>query len=292
MEQLWYNSQTKVVFGADSSQSPDCRPITRDEIPDLIANGATVDSSADTVPNGTPASLATGDSATLSEGSASNTETPSSVNASDSSSTETPEPASLSASSYPSDNILTSSVGSDSPNVSGSSTGIGSDSTTNAGSDLPNDPVSGAQDQSAASTSVSAPAASGASVEAVSPTDLAALHPGTTAGVSFSTPEATGDTEKEAERQADSAAIVGAGNMHLNAHQTDATGITGTKDGQPVLSNATEGYTATLKPAPADIEPDSDHPAHGLLSLLWKELEGNSFAGRARELIVKIRETL
>lgn len=251
MEQLWYNSQTKVVFGADSSQSPDCRPINRDEIPDLIANGATVDSSANDAGN------ASGDITS-----------------------SKPEESGA---------ALT---GTEFPNVSGLSTGIGSDSTTNAGSDLPNDLASGAQDPSAASTSVSAPAASGASVEAVSPADLAALHPGTTAGVSFSTPEATGDTEKEAERQADSAAIVGAGNMHLNAHLTDATGITGTKDGQPVLSNATDGYTATLKAAPADIEPDSDHPAHGLLSLLWKELEGNSFAGRARELIVKIRETL
>jgi hypothetical protein len=235
MKQLWYNPETKVVFGSEDMQAAPIEAISNVAVPDLIANGATVDESAND------------------------------AGKSDSS-----------------DSALDST------------TGTANDSNEKLGSsaDLPNDHASDALDQSAASTSGSAPAASGASVEAVSPADLAALHPGTTAKVSYSIPESAGEPEKEAQRQADSAAIVGAGNMHLNSHVTDATGTTGTKDGQPVLSNATDGYTATLKPAPTNTLATSDHPAHGMLDLLWKELEGNSFAGRARELILKIRDTL
>jgi hypothetical protein len=51
---LYYNDQTKVVFGSDQPQDlAVSRAITEDDVPDLIANGAAVDASANySVPNG------------------------------------------------------------------------------------------------------------------------------------------------------------------------------------------------------------------------------------------------
>lgn len=47
MNTLYYNPETKVVFGSDGNQADPVEAITGDQVADLIANGATVDPSAD-----------------------------------------------------------------------------------------------------------------------------------------------------------------------------------------------------------------------------------------------------
>lgn len=55
---LYYNDSTKIVFGsADAQTDPVVREIARDAIPNLIANGATVDPSADDAGNAAPVAL-------------------------------------------------------------------------------------------------------------------------------------------------------------------------------------------------------------------------------------------
>lgn len=76
---LFYNTSTKIVFGSNDEQTDTAvREINRDEIPDLIANGATVDPSADapaastdaSIPPQTPVPQGSTDTACVSSGNA------------------------------------------------------------------------------------------------------------------------------------------------------------------------------------------------------------------------------
>lgn len=153
---LKFNEETKVVFASDEPAVAPVREITPDDIPDLIANGATVEHSAhatvaaasESVPNAISGTPATADSATLSEEPAQSTETPNSVKPSESSLTETPALVSASDSAEHSESIPMSSVESEAPkDLSASTSGIEHESTQNA-------PISAADDPNGVASNV------------------------------------------------------------------------------------------------------------------------------------------
>lgn len=68
---LYYNPATKIIFASRDAQDGSIEAITADQVPDLIANGATVDSSADSlVPSGNAAGGASSVDQSASTGSA------------------------------------------------------------------------------------------------------------------------------------------------------------------------------------------------------------------------------
>lgn len=70
MKTLFYNPTTKVIFASEDQQDASIQTISADAVPDLIANGATVDPSADSLlspvdaGNGAPGAAAPAASAT------------------------------------------------------------------------------------------------------------------------------------------------------------------------------------------------------------------------------------
>ncbi|WP_213768990.1 hypothetical protein [Caballeronia sp. dw_19] len=68
MKTLFYNPTTKVIFGSEEPQDAAIQAITPDQVPDLIANGATVDPSADNLGKSDLSDRATNDAASQGAG--------------------------------------------------------------------------------------------------------------------------------------------------------------------------------------------------------------------------------